>query len=184
MTGILIKIMDTWGIKWSDLHSFTHGTHWEITELSPDTSLVEVIKYIKDNDSYYDSYNDGWVVDFEHIMDTDSYNLIRYAKLIPPTSKKNENLIEMDNKNQIDTHTELVKKRLLDDIKKSLSNNLSDMVKSPTYPIRHENKFGVFLIHEDGTLYWMPKQSLEYVNVNINITPTDVVHLKNNENGE
>ena len=47
MKGILIRNeQGIWNVKWSDLHSFGHGTHWMFTELSSDSNSI---KYIKDN---------------------------------------------------------------------------------------------------------------------------------------
>ena len=39
MKGILTRNEDgIWMVKWSDLHSFAHGTHWMYTELSNDSN--------------------------------------------------------------------------------------------------------------------------------------------------
>lgn len=34
-------------VKWSDLHSFSQGTHWMYTELSSESNSI---KYIKDGE--------------------------------------------------------------------------------------------------------------------------------------
>jgi hypothetical protein len=47
MKGTLIRNEDAkWMVKWSDLHSFAHGTHWMYTELSPESNSI---KYVKDD---------------------------------------------------------------------------------------------------------------------------------------
>jgi hypothetical protein len=48
MNGILEKKEEGWFVRWSDLHSFTHGTHWMWTPLHP-TEVVDETK-LKDGD--------------------------------------------------------------------------------------------------------------------------------------
>lgn len=73
-----------WEVKWSDLHSFGHGTHWMFTELSPDSN---VIKIIKENRLRYQPLEEGVKVEFELVItsyDKESYAPIYSAKLIFP----------------------------------------------------------------------------------------------------
>ena len=64
MKGILTRNENgVWLVKWSDLHSFTHGTHWSYTELSSNSNSI---KYIKDGEIKYNALEEGLVVEFEH----------------------------------------------------------------------------------------------------------------------
>jgi len=64
MKGILTRNENgVWWVKWSDLHSFTHGTHWSYTELSSNSNSI---KYIKDGEIKYKALEEGLVVEFEH----------------------------------------------------------------------------------------------------------------------
>lgn len=75
MKGILTRNDEgIWMVKWSDLHSFTHGTHWMYTELSSDSNLI---KYIKDSEIRYKPLEEGLEVDFQIV-------LFNSAKLIFP----------------------------------------------------------------------------------------------------
>jgi hypothetical protein len=70
MNGILTRNEDgVWVVKWSDLHSFGHGTHWMFTELSPDSNSI---KYVKDNEIKYNVLKEGLEVEFEIV--TSGYN--------------------------------------------------------------------------------------------------------------
>ena len=63
MKGILTRNEDgIWMVKWSDLHSFGHGTHWMYTELSNDSNSI---KYIKDNHIMVKPLEEGVEVEFE-----------------------------------------------------------------------------------------------------------------------
>jgi hypothetical protein len=63
--GILTRNEDgIWMVKWSDLHSFAHGTHWMYTELSNDSNSL---KYIKDGEIKYDVLKESADVNFELI---------------------------------------------------------------------------------------------------------------------
>lgn len=74
--GILTRSeKGNWLVKWSDLHSFGHGTHWSYSELSSDSNSI---KYIKDNEIKYKPLEEGIVVNFEH-----NFNFL-YAILIFP----------------------------------------------------------------------------------------------------
>lgn len=44
MKGILEKKVDGWYVKWSDLHSFTHGTHWIWTPLHKDVDTTNLME--------------------------------------------------------------------------------------------------------------------------------------------
>jgi hypothetical protein len=85
MKGILTRNEDgIWMVKWSDLHSFGHGTHWSYTELSNDSNSI---KYIKDGEIKYNVLKEGLEVDFEII--TSGYDRVNFtpnnsAKLIFP----------------------------------------------------------------------------------------------------
>lgn len=48
MNGILEKKEDGWFVRWSDLHSFLHGTHWMHTPIHP-SEIVDETKF-KDGD--------------------------------------------------------------------------------------------------------------------------------------
>jgi hypothetical protein len=87
MKGILTRNEDgIWMVKWSDLHSFGHGTHWMYTELSNDSNSI---KYIKDNLIMCKPLEEGVEVEFE-IIKTSGYDflknlsLLNVAKLIFP----------------------------------------------------------------------------------------------------
>jgi len=85
MKGILTRNEDgIWMVKWSDLHSFGHGTHWSYTELSNDSNSI---KYIKDDEIRYKPLEEGLEVEFEMI--TSGYDRVNFtpnnsAKLIFP----------------------------------------------------------------------------------------------------
>jgi hypothetical protein len=85
MKGILTRNDEgIWMVKWSDLHSFAHGTHWMFTELSTESNSI---RYLKDNLVRYKPLEEGVEVEFE--MVTSGYhetNLtpIYSAKLIFP----------------------------------------------------------------------------------------------------
>jgi hypothetical protein len=65
MKGILTRNEDgIWMVKWSDLHSFAHGTHWMYTELSNDSNSI---KYIKDNIIMCKPLEEGVEVEFEMV---------------------------------------------------------------------------------------------------------------------
>ena len=51
-----------WMVRWSDLHSFSHGTHWSFTELSSDSNSI---KFIKDNEIKYKPLEEGLEVEFK-----------------------------------------------------------------------------------------------------------------------
>ena len=70
-----------WMVKWSDLHSFTHGTHWSYTELSSDSNSI---KYIKDGEIRYKPLEEGLELDFEIVTtgyDEVNFTPINFAKL-------------------------------------------------------------------------------------------------------
>jgi len=82
--GILEKKDDKWMVKWSDLHSFAHGTHWMYTELSPES---DSIKYIDMGDIICKPLEEGLNVDFELQTlgyDTESFVPTNIAKLVFP----------------------------------------------------------------------------------------------------
>jgi hypothetical protein len=79
MKGTLTKNSEgVWMVKWSDLHSFAHGTHWMYTELI-DNGHIDGLKL-------YDS-NEGLEVDFEMVAGYDNNgpeHFPKYAKIITP----------------------------------------------------------------------------------------------------
>ena len=73
-----------WVVKWSDLHSFGHGTHWMFTELSSDSNSI---KYIKDNLIMFKPLEEGLEVEFEMVTsgyDKNNFTPFNSAKLIFP----------------------------------------------------------------------------------------------------
>jgi hypothetical protein len=85
MKGILTRDeQGIWMVKWSDLHSFGHGTHWVYTKLSSDSNSI---KYIRDNEIKYNVLKEGLEVDFELVIsgyDDVDYTPNNSAKLIFP----------------------------------------------------------------------------------------------------
>jgi hypothetical protein len=85
MKGILTRNEDgIWMVKWSDLHSFGHGTHWMYTELS---NYSNSIKYIKDNLIMCKPLEEGVEVEFEMVTsgyDDNNFTPFNSAKLIFP----------------------------------------------------------------------------------------------------
>lgn len=91
MKGTLTRNEDgVWMVKWSDLHSFGHGTHWMYTELSNDSNSL---KYIKDGEVKYNVLKEGVEVEFEIITlfyDNENFTPNNSAKLIFPEVEKFE----------------------------------------------------------------------------------------------
>ena len=85
MKGILTRNeKGIWMVKWSDLHSFGHGTHWMFTELSSDSNSI---KYIKDNLIMVKPLEEGLEVEFEMITsgyDENNFTPFNSAKLAFP----------------------------------------------------------------------------------------------------
>ena len=85
MKGILTRNEDgIWMVKWSDLHSFGHGTHWSYTELSSNSNSI---KYIKDNLIMCKPLEEGIEVEFEMVTsgyDENNFTPFNLAKLIFP----------------------------------------------------------------------------------------------------
>ena len=85
MKGILIRNeQGIWNVKWSDLHSFGHGTHWMYTELSPDSNSI---RYVKDNLIMVKPLEEGLNIEFEMVTtgyDETNYTPNNSAKLIFP----------------------------------------------------------------------------------------------------
>jgi hypothetical protein len=85
MKGILTKNeKGHWLVKWSDLHSFGHGTHWMYTDLSSESNSI---KYVKDNLIMYKPLEEGLDIEFEMVTtgyNEENYNPINTAKLIFP----------------------------------------------------------------------------------------------------
>ena len=85
MKGILTRNeKGIWMVKWSDLHSFGHGTHWMFTELSSDSNSI---KYIKDNLIMVKPLEEGLEVEFEMVTsgyDENNFTPFNSVKLIFP----------------------------------------------------------------------------------------------------
>ena len=85
MKGILTRDeQGIWNVKWSDLHSFGHGTHWMYTELSSDSNSI---RYIKDNLIMVKPLEEGLNIEFEMVTtgyDETNYTPTNSAKLIFP----------------------------------------------------------------------------------------------------
>jgi hypothetical protein len=83
MRGMLTRNEEgIWMVKWSDLHSFGHGTHWMYTELSNDSNSI---KYIKDNLIMVKPLEEGVEVEFEMVTsgyDENNFTPFNSAKLI------------------------------------------------------------------------------------------------------
>ena len=83
MKGTLTKNSEgVWMVKWSDLHSFAHGTHWMYTELV-DNGHIDGLKL-------YDS-NEGLEVEFEMVAGYDNNgpeHFPRFARILEEDSLK------------------------------------------------------------------------------------------------
>ena len=79
MKGTLTKNSEgVWMVKWSDLHSFAHGTHWMYTELI-DNGHIDGLKL-------YDS-NEGLEVEFEIVTNYDNNgpdHFPKFARILTP----------------------------------------------------------------------------------------------------
>lgn len=72
LKGFLEKKEEGWFVKWSDLHSFGHGTHWMWTPLHPNFVVDE------------NEFKDGEKVEYEFInagYDKDSFLPINYVEI-------------------------------------------------------------------------------------------------------
>jgi len=74
----------------------------------------------------------------------------------------------------------LIQKELQEVLQGFLKDNL---VYPHHFPIEFENELGKWKIYEDGTTYFERKKPVEYINVNITITPTGEIKYKD-EQGE
>ena len=85
--GTLIKDKeDNWVVKWSDLHSFLHGTIYTYTKLSAESISI---KYLKNNREVKElPLTEGASVEFELITNTSLPR--QYAKLVFPEVEKFE----------------------------------------------------------------------------------------------
>jgi hypothetical protein len=71
MDGFLEKIDGIWYVKWSDLHSFAHGTHWMITQFHPEQIIDETL--YKEGDMVeieftYPTYDDNYIPKYYAIL--------------------------------------------------------------------------------------------------------------------
>jgi hypothetical protein len=91
MVGFLIQDNSgKWMVKWSDLHSFGHGTHWSYTEISP---KYNSIKFIEDGEIKCKPFKENEKVEFEHSLigyDSNTFIPFRYAELLFPEVEKFE----------------------------------------------------------------------------------------------
>lgn len=72
MKGILEKVNDVWNVRWSDLHSFTHGTHWMWTPLHASQN-IELTNLKEGDDVEFDIITNRY--------DEINFTPINYAKL-------------------------------------------------------------------------------------------------------
>jgi hypothetical protein len=61
-------------------------------------------------------------------------------------------------------------------IKEYINNALKNNISDKKYPIEFENETGRYLIEEDGKIFIQPKQSIQYLELNINILPTSSIN--------
>ena len=59
MNGILVKKGSVWFIKWSDLHSFSYGTHWIYAPLIP-TENIDETKFKVGDEVEFDNITNGY----------------------------------------------------------------------------------------------------------------------------
>ncbi len=88
--GFLERINDgIWKVKWSDLHSFAHGTHWSYSDISPESNTI---RYVDNNRIMYLPFVHGLAVEFEFYTSYDVVNFtpIHIAKLVFPEVEKFE----------------------------------------------------------------------------------------------
>lgn len=79
--GTLVKDKDgVWMVKWSDMHSFLHGTHWSYDYLSDDSNSIKVIE---DNRVVYKPLKEDTEVQFEMVISGHDFTNQK-AKLIFP----------------------------------------------------------------------------------------------------
>jgi hypothetical protein len=84
MDGFLHKKENEWVVKWSDLHSFGHGTHWMYTAIHPSQQSLSILS---DGTEDWLAKCEGKKVTVEFI--TDGYDAVNYtpynyAKIIVP----------------------------------------------------------------------------------------------------
>jgi len=84
MDGFLHKKENEWFVKWSDLHSFGHGTHWMYTAIHPSQQSLLILS---DGTEGWLDKCEGKKITVEFI--TDGYDIKtfiphNYAKIIVP----------------------------------------------------------------------------------------------------
>lgn len=101
MKGTLTKNSEgVWMVKWSDLHSFAHGTHWMYTELV-DNGHIDGLKL-------YDS-NEGLEVEFEMVAGYDNNgpeHFPKFARILTPEETELKDWDVTLNDGLEDEHTE------------------------------------------------------------------------------
>lgn len=101
MKGTLTKNSEgVWMVKWSDLHSFAHGTHWMYTELV-DNGHIDGLKL-------YDS-NEGLEVEFEMVAGYDNNgpdHFPKFARILTPEEAELKDWDVTLNDGLEDEHTE------------------------------------------------------------------------------
>lgn len=83
LKGYLIKdSAGDWSVKWSDLHSFAHGTHWCFNKVhsKADTHIM----YMCDGEIRYKQFEDGMPVKFQliTIYNPMTFSPISTAKIV------------------------------------------------------------------------------------------------------
>jgi hypothetical protein len=83
MNGFLEKIDGIWHVKWSDLHSFAHGTHWMWTPFHPDEIIDETL------------YKEGDKIEVRFTYDE---KFIAYVKIVKEMKDIKETALELAEK--------------------------------------------------------------------------------------
>jgi hypothetical protein len=89
MNGFLEKIDGIWHVKWSDLHSFAHGTHWMWTPFHPDEIIDETL------------YKEGDKIEVrftEPTYDGETFMAFRYVKIVKEMKNIKETALELAEK--------------------------------------------------------------------------------------
>jgi hypothetical protein len=69
MDGFLEKIDGIWYVKWSDLHSFAHGTHWMWTQLHSDEIIDETLYKEGDKVKVRFTYDERFIAYFKIVKE-------------------------------------------------------------------------------------------------------------------
>tara|TARA_Y100000389_G_scaffold25499_1_gene22075 strand:- start:53 stop:643 length:591 start_codon:yes stop_codon:yes gene_type:complete len=165
MNGILTRNEDDiWMVKWSDLHSFEHGTHWMFTRLSPDSNSI---RYIKDNQIMVKPLEEGLEVEFEMVTsgyDENNFTPFNSAKLM---------FTEVDNFEKEEWIKEYVKKSggklySIDNISVIRDGGTIMLIRPP------QSKLNPIYIHKD---YWTVHSGYPTTNENLIIDKPEQVYI-------